>query len=80
MQMQIGIDNRTVLLELVFDEAPYAQSSMELVGDIREYLSDMAAVNQLLQGATVLVGGESAGMVDVDEITSDEFRKMKVFE
>ena len=78
MMMLIGVDNRTVLLELVFDEAPYTKSSMELIVDIRGYLSDTASANPLLQEATVLVGGESAGMVDVDEITSDEFRKMQI--
>lgn len=78
MQMMIGVDNRTVLFELVFDEAPYAESSMELIGDVREYLSETASTNSYLQGATILVGGESAGMVDVDQITSDEFRKMQV--
>jgi len=78
MTAMIGQDNRTVLIEVVFNEEPFTSQSLSSVEEIRALMVELGESEVLLESATMLVGGQSAGMVDVDEITSSEFAKMEI--
>ncbi|MGQ9583051.1 MAG: MMPL family transporter [Thermoplasmatota archaeon] len=73
-----GRSNRTVLITLVFDREPMAKESLDAVPVIRERLAGLRASNPVLSGATILVGGSSAGMYDIRKIIDDSMSEMRV--
>jgi RND superfamily putative drug exporter len=74
----IGQDNRTVLLQLVFDEEPFSEASLNTVKEIRSFLVQTKTSDALLREATVLVGGQSAIILDTSMASSSEFRDMEI--
>ncbi|MDH4122978.1 MAG: MMPL family transporter [Thermoplasmata archaeon] len=75
----IGEDNRTVRLQAIFVDEPYTTESLNTAKSIRTQLAEYRSADQNLANAdAVLVGGSSAGMVDVDNIMSVEFSQMEI--
>jgi RND superfamily putative drug exporter len=80
MQMKsfVGEDNKTVLINAIYTEEPLTHLSMDTTRAIREQLAE-SSDDPNLAGAEILVGGESAALVDVDKVTSREFTQMEIF-
>jgi len=74
----IGKDNSTVLLKVVYWEEPLTPLSMDTTRAIRSEILLFKASDPTLAAATILVGGESAAMVDVDKATGAEFTQMEL--
>jgi len=71
----IGADNRTVLLQVVFQDEPFTTRSIHTVDEIRDLTKDGSA---LPAGAIGLVGGSTSGMADVARIVADDFFTMRI--
>jgi RND superfamily putative drug exporter len=78
MKSYIGKDNSTVLLKVIYNEESLTPLSMDTTRAIRSEIPVFKLSDPTLATATILVGGESAGMVDVDKVTSSEFGQMEV--
>ena len=74
----IGKDNSTVLLKVIYKEEPLTPLSMDTTRAIRSEMLLFKASDPTLVAATILVGGESAAMVDVDKATGAEFTQMEL--
>jgi RND superfamily putative drug exporter len=74
----IGKDNSTVMLKVIYVEEPLTPLSMDTTRAIRSEIPLFKASDPTLATATMLVGGESAAMVDVDKATGAEFTQMEV--
>jgi len=74
----IGKDNSTVMLRVVYREEPLTPLSMDTTRAIRSEIPLFKASDPTLVAATILVGGESAAMVDVDKATGAEFTQMEL--
>lgn len=77
LEGSLGKDNSTVLLTVVLKEEPFSKSSMNAIGTIRDIVRD-AGSDPNLADATMLVGGSTAEMRDVQKVTDDDFQKMVV--
>ena len=74
----IGKDNSTVMLKVIYVEEPLTPLSMDTTRAIRSEIPLFKASDPTLATATMLVGGESAAMVDVDKATGAEFTQMEL--
>lgn len=74
----IGKDNSTVMLKVIYVEEPLTSLSMDTTRAIRSETILFKASDPTLADATMLVGGESAAMVDVDKATGAEFTQMEL--
>jgi RND superfamily putative drug exporter len=74
----IGKDNSTVMLKVIYVEEPLTPLSMDTTRAIRSEIPLFKASDPTLAAATILVGGESAAMVDVDKATGAEFTQMEL--
>ena len=74
----IGKDNRTVHLQVVTVEEPFTSRSLDTVKNMRTHIAEFRVSDPNLNGAVILVGGGSAGMVDIDKIMSVEFSQMEI--
>jgi RND superfamily putative drug exporter len=74
----IGKDNSTVMLKVIYVEEPLTPLSMDTTRAIRSETILFKASDPTLAAATILVGGESAAMVDVDKATGAEFTQMEL--
>jgi RND superfamily putative drug exporter len=80
MQMKsfIGKDNSTVMLKVIYWEEPLTPLSMDTTRAIKSEIPQFKLTDSTLASATILVGGESAAMVDVDKVTGAEFTQMEI--
>jgi RND superfamily putative drug exporter len=78
MKSYIGKDNSTVLLKVIYTEEPLTPLSMDTTRAIRSEIPLFKASDPTLVTATILVGGESAALVDVDKVTGAEFTQMEI--
>ena len=74
----IGKDNSTVMLKVIYVEEPLTPLSMDTTRAIRSEIPLFKASDPTFAAATILVGGESAAMVDVDKATGAEFTQMEL--
>jgi len=74
----VGNDNRTVIIKAIYREEALTSLSMDTTRAIRAQLAEPSS-DPNLEGAQILVGGESAALVDVDKVTSREFSQMEMF-
>jgi len=78
MESYVGEDNKTVVIDVIYREEPLTPLSMDTTRELRTELADTSGDPNLV-GAVILVGGESAAIVDVNNITSSEFSNMELF-
>lgn len=78
MKSMIGLDNRTVLIQAILIEEPLTSLSLDTVEKIREDITVLKIVDPNLASATILIGGTTAAMLDVDSILSVEFGQMEI--
>jgi RND superfamily putative drug exporter len=79
MQMKsfVGNDNKTVIIDAIYVEEPLTQLSMDTTREIRTQLATPSSDPNMV-GVVILIGGESASLVDVDKVTSSQFSQMEV--
>ncbi len=74
----IGEDNRTALLTVLFQQEPFTQASLNTVSQIRDLASRLQSTNAPLAGDTILVGGASASTLDFSNETVGQFNTMRI--
>jgi putative drug exporter of the RND superfamily len=74
----IGVDNRTALLTVLFQQEPFTQTSLNTVSQIRDLSSHLESTNTSLAGDTILVGGASASTLDFSNETVGQFNTMRI--
>ncbi|MEM2899377.1 MAG: MMPL family transporter [Thermoplasmata archaeon] len=75
----IGVDNRTVILTVVLNKEPMEKTSVDTIPKIREKVSSVKSKESMLKDAKILVGGETANMKDLQDMTMKDFAIVVVF-
>jgi RND superfamily putative drug exporter len=74
----IGKDNRTILITIVFKDEPLSQHSLETFHLLSDTARSFAKKDTALESAEVLIGGETASVVDDQARTKGEFANMEI--
>lgn len=75
----VGEDYNTVLITIVFEEEPFSKESMNSISSIRNELDSIKNdPNENLFDATIYVGGETAGLRDIQDSMNNDFRNMAI--
>jgi RND superfamily putative drug exporter len=74
----IGKDNRTALVTVLFVDEPFTQRSLDTVSHIRGLVGTLRALEPSLAQDTILVGGASASTLDFSSETVGQFNTMRV--
>jgi len=75
----IGIDNKTVILTVVLNKEPMEKKSVDTIPLLREKISSLKSKESELKDAKILVGGETANMKDLQDMTMKDFSAVVVF-
>jgi putative drug exporter of the RND superfamily len=78
VQGDIGKDNRTALITVVFVQEPFTPDSLNGVSQIRNDVTTLQATDSLLGSSTILVGGASASTLDFANETVSQFNTMRI--
>jgi RND superfamily putative drug exporter len=74
----IGKDNRTALVTVLFVDEPFTQRSLDTVSQIRSLVGSLRALDSSLAQDTILVGGASASTLDFSSETVGQFNTMRI--
>src|SRR3989441_1959340 len=74
----IGKDNRTALVTVLFVDEPFTQRSLDTVSHIRSLVETLRASDASLAQNTILVGGASASTLDFASETVGQFNTMRI--
>jgi putative drug exporter of the RND superfamily len=74
----IGKDNRTALVTVLFVDEPFTQRSLDTVGHIRSLVGTLRALDPSLARDAILVGGASASTLDFSSETVGQFNTMRI--
>src|SRR2546428_10622348 len=74
----IGKDNRTALVTVLFVDEPFTQRSLDTVSHIRSLVGTLRALEPSLAQVTILVGGASASTLDFSSETVGQFNTMRI--
>ncbi len=74
----IGKDNRTALVTVLFVDEPFTQRSLDTVSQIRSLVSTLRALDSSLAQDSILVGGASASTLDFSSETVGQFNTMRI--
>jgi len=74
----IGKDNRTALVTVLFVDEPFTQRSLDTVSHIRSLVGTLRALEPSLAQDTILVGGASASTLDFSSETVGQFNTMRI--
>ncbi len=74
----IGKDNKTVMLTVVLHDEPFTRRSMDTIPALRTKLGDAMGGIAALHGAKIYIGGSTAGMKDIEDLTFREFRQIAI--
>ena len=74
----IGKDNRTALVTVLFVDEPFTPRSLDTVSRIRSLVVSLQRSDASLAQETVLVGGASASTLDFANETVDQFNTMRI--
>jgi RND superfamily putative drug exporter len=74
----IGKDNRTALVTVLFVDEPFTQRSLDTVSQIRSLVGSLRALDSSLVQDTILVGGASASTLDFSSETVGQFNTMRI--
>jgi RND superfamily putative drug exporter len=73
---RLGIDGRSVMLVVVFQDEPFTTESIHTIDLLRDY-NEGAAASVFDGDAEILVGGSTAGMADVSRTVAEDFMTMR---
>jgi len=74
----IGRDNRTTMLTVLFADEPFTQNSLNTVTQIRNLLTSLQNSDASLAQDTILVGGASASTLDFANETVNQFNTIRI--
>jgi len=74
----IGKDNRTALVTVLFDDEPFTARSLDTVSQIRSLITSLRSSDASLAQNTILVGGASASTLDFASETVGQFNTMRI--
>jgi len=74
----IGKDNRTALVTVLFVDEPFTQRSLDTVSQIRSLVGTLRALDPSLAQDIILVGGASASTLDFSSETVGQFNTMRI--
>jgi RND superfamily putative drug exporter len=74
----IGKDNRTALVTILFGDEPFTSRSLETVSQIRSAVTSLQGSDASLAQDTILVGGASASTLDFASETVGQFNTMRI--
>src|SRR5438105_3542249 len=74
----IGRDNRTAMLTILFADEPFTQNSLNTVTQIRNLLTSLQNSDASLAQDTILVGGASASTLDFANETVNQFNTIRI--
>src|SRR5438128_237061 len=74
----IGRDNRTAMLTVLFADEPFTQNSLNTVTQIRNLLTSLQNSDASLAQDAVLVGGASASTLDFANETVNQFNTIRI--
>src|SRR6266568_3881960 len=74
----IGRDNRTAMLTVLFADEPFTQNSLNTVTQIRNLLTSLQSSDPSLAQDTILVGGASASTLDFANETVNQFNTIRL--
>ena len=74
----IGRDNRTAMLTVLFTDEPFTQNSLNTVTQIRNLITTLQSSDPSLAQDTILVGGASASTLDFANETVNQFNTIRV--
>jgi RND superfamily putative drug exporter len=74
----IGKDNRTTLVTVLFVDEPFTQRSLDTVSQIRSLVGTLRALDPSLAQDSILVGGASASTLDFSSETVGQFNTMRI--
>ena len=74
----IGRDNRTAMLTVLFADEPFTQNSLNTVTQIRNLLTSLQNSDASLAQDTILVGGASASTLDFANETVNQFNTIRI--
>jgi putative drug exporter of the RND superfamily len=74
----IGKDNRTALVTVLFVDEPFTQRSLDTVSQIRSLVGTLRALYPSLAQDSILVGGASASTLDFSSETVGQFNTMRL--
>src|SRR3989440_8228630 len=74
----IGRDNRTTMLTVLFADEPFTQNSLNTVTQIRNLLTSLQNSDASLAQDAVLVGGASASTLDFANETVNQFNTIRI--
>src|SRR3989440_2064430 len=74
----IGRDNRTAMLTVLFADEPFTQNSLNTVTQIRNLLTSLQDSDASLAQDTILVGSASASTLDFANETVNQFNTIRI--
>src|SRR5438445_2443122 len=74
----IGRDNRTAMLTVLFGDEPFTQNSLNTVTQLRNLFASLQSSDASLAQDTILVGGASASTLDFANETVNQFNTIKI--
>src|SRR2546426_9124021 len=74
----IGRDNRTAMLTVLFGDEPFTQNSLNTVTQLRNLLTSLQNSDASLAQDTILVGGASASTLDFAIETVNQFNTIRI--
>ena len=74
----IGRDNRTAMLTVLFADEPFTQNSLNTVTQIRNLLTSLQNSDASLAQDAILVGGASASTLDFANETVNQFNTIRI--
>ena len=74
----IGKDNRTALVTVLFIDEPFTAKSLDTVSQIRSRVTNLQSSDASLAQDTMMVGGASASTLDFSNETVNQFNTMRV--
>src|SRR6267143_950404 len=74
----IGKDNGTALVTVLFVDEPFTRRSLDTVSQIRSLVGTLRALDPSLAQDTILVGGASASTLDFSGETVGQFNMMRI--
>ncbi len=74
----IGEDNRTAMITVLFKDEPFTQTSLNTVTQMRNLIGTLQNTDSSLAKDTILVGGTSASTLDFANETVGQFNEMRI--
>jgi len=74
----IGNDNKTILLTVILVDEPFTRRSMDTMPALRDKIRDAKNDIEYLKDAKFYLGGSTASMKDIEDLTFRDFRQVAI--